>query len=96
MRFSWDGYQKLVPTLVAADASGKGRVDFPLHAAKELAGDYDGVITFVFDHGTDSGGNGAPSSPMTPNPYTVSFLYKAAGGGSVSRRSTGTACPTWS
>ena len=81
MRFSWTGYQKLVPTLVAADASGKGRVDFPLHAVKELAGDYDGVITFVFDHGTDSGGNGAPSSPMTPNPYTVSFLYKAAGGG---------------
>ena len=87
MRFSWSGYQKLVPSLVAADAQGKGRVDFPLHAAKGLAGDYDGVITLVFDRGGDTGaGVPAPGgSPVagsyTGGGYSVSFLYKAASGG---------------
>ena len=69
MGFSWAGYQKLVPSLIPAGATGKGRVDFPLHAAKDLAGDYDGAITFLFDQG---GGSGAAS---------VSFLYKATTGG---------------
>ena len=59
MRFSWTGYQKLVPSLIAADAEGKGRVDFPLHAVKSLAADYDGVITLVFDHGGDAAGSAA-------------------------------------
>jgi hypothetical protein len=87
MRFSWTGYQKLVPSLVAADAQGKGRVDFPLHAAKGLAGDYDGVITLVFDRGVDTGA-GAPApggSLVAGSPaaggYSASFLYKAASGG---------------
>jgi hypothetical protein len=77
MRFDWTGYQKLVPSLIAADSSGKGRVDFPLHAARELAGDYDGVITFVFDHGDDAT---APASAHAGG-YSVSFLYKATSGG---------------
>ncbi len=70
MGFSWAGFQKLVPSLIPGDATGKGRVDFPLHAAKNLSGDYDGVITFLFDQG--GGAGGAPS---------VSFLYKATQGG---------------
>ncbi len=72
-RFTWAGYQKLVPSFIPADAAGKGQVDFPLHAAKELAGDYDGVITFVFD---------APGTPAAAAAaYSVSFLYKATAGG---------------
>ncbi|HVP18300.1 MAG TPA: SH3 domain-containing protein [Spirochaetia bacterium] len=79
MRFTWTGYQKLVPSLIPADAQGKGRVDFPLHAAKELAGDYDGVITFVFDRAGDPGTSSAPGSPAAA--YSASFLYKATAGG---------------
>ena len=41
-------------------------MDFTLRAAKELSGDYDGVITFVFDEYPNGG---------------VSFLYKVAAGG---------------
>lgn len=86
MRFSWTGYQKLVPSLIAADAEGKGRVDFPLHAVKSLAADYDGVITLVFDHGGDAAGSAAsPGGPSVgasvTGGYSVSFLYKAASGG---------------
>jgi len=77
MRFSWTGYQKLVPSLISSDVNGKGRVDFPLHAAKDLAGTYDGVITFVFDKGGDSG----PAGSTGPAGSSVSFLYKAVPGG---------------
>jgi hypothetical protein len=68
MRFTWDGFAKLVPSLIATSARGSGTVDFPLHVAKGLAADYDGVVTFVFD----SSGDTQPSA---------SFLYKAAAGG---------------
>jgi hypothetical protein len=66
MRFSWDGFSRLVPSLIGPNAKGKGSIDFTLRAAKELAGEYDGVITFVFDEYPNGG---------------VSFLYKAASGG---------------
>ena len=79
MRFTWAGYQKLVPSLIPADAAGKGRVDFPLHVGKELGGDYDGVITFAFDRSGDPGGSPVP--PSTAALYSVSFLYKATAGG---------------
>ncbi len=83
MRFTWSGYQKLVPSLIAADAGSKGRVDFPLHAAKNLAGDYDGAITLVFDHGGDAAATGAAggSGASPAGGYSVSFLYKATSGG---------------
>lgn len=68
MRFSWTGFSKLVPALIPTDAAGKGSVDFPLHAAREIAGDYDGVVTFVFERGGAAGAS-------------VSFLYKATSGG---------------
>ncbi|MGA2976564.1 MAG: SH3 domain-containing protein [Spirochaetia bacterium] len=66
MRFSWDGFGKLVPSLIGPDAKGKGAVDFSLHVGKDLAGDYDGVITFLFDEYPKIG---------------VSFLYKTAAAG---------------
>jgi len=66
MRFSWDGFSKLVPTLIGPDAKGKGSVDFTLHVRKEIMPDYDGAITFLFDEYPKSG---------------VSFLYKSAAGG---------------
>ena len=69
MRFSWEGYTKLVPALIGAGARGKGTIDFTLRTAKELAADYDGVITFLFD------------TPTTQNAQAVSFLYKATTGG---------------
>ena len=67
MRFSWQGFDKLVPSVIGAKAKGAGRVDFSLHLAKELAGAYDGAISFLFDEYGES--------------EAVSFLYKAAGGG---------------
>ena len=66
MRFSWDGFSKLVPALIPPDAKGKGSVDFTLHVRKDLLGDYDGAITFVFDEYPRGG---------------LSFLYKATPGG---------------
>jgi hypothetical protein len=66
LRFSWDGYSRLVPSVIGPNARGKGTVDFTLRAVKELSGDYDGVITFVFDEYPNAG---------------VSFLYKVAAGG---------------
>ena len=65
MRFSWQGFDRLVPSLIDARARGTGRVDFPYHVGKVLAGQYDGVITLQFD---DGGGE-------------VSFLVKNAAGG---------------
>jgi hypothetical protein len=66
MRFTWDGFSRLVPSVIGPNAKGKGTVDFTIRAAKELSGDYDGVITFVFDEYPYGG---------------VSFLYKVAAGG---------------
>jgi hypothetical protein len=65
MRFTWQGFERLVPSLIGAKAKGSGRVDFPYHVGKELAGQYDGVITLQFDDGETE----------------VSFLVKNASGG---------------
>ena len=65
-RFSWEGFSKLVPSLIEPDAKGKGSVDFTLHVRKELLGDYDGAITFIFDEYARGG---------------LSFLYKQTTGG---------------
>ena len=66
MGFTWEGFGKLVPALIGPAARGKGTIDFTLHVAKEIAGSYDGALTFVFDEYPNAG---------------VSFLYKAASGG---------------
>jgi len=52
MRFTWQGFQRLVPSVIGAKATGAGRVDFPYHVGRELAGRYDGVITLIFDDGS--------------------------------------------
>jgi hypothetical protein len=65
MRFTWQGFDRLVPSLIDAKAKGAGRVDFPYHVGKELAGQYDGVITLQFDDGGTE----------------ASFLVKNAAGG---------------
>jgi len=66
MRFTWEGFSRLVPALIGPNAKGKGSVDFTFRAARDLSGDYDGVITFIFDEYPNGG---------------VSFLYKVAAGG---------------
>jgi hypothetical protein len=66
MRFTWEGFARLVPSLVKAGVRGSGAVDLSLKVAKAIAADYDGALTLVFDD--------APAAP-------VSFLYKAAADG---------------
>lgn len=66
LRFTWEGFAKLVPALIGPDAKGGGSVDFSLHVGKDLAADYDGAITFVFDEYPKAG---------------LSFLTKATAGG---------------
>jgi hypothetical protein len=66
MHFTWQGYSKLVPSLIGPNARGKGTIDLTLHVAKELSSDFDGAITFVFDEYPDAG---------------LSFLYQAPAGG---------------
>jgi hypothetical protein len=66
-RFDWQGFEKLVPSVIGAKAKGGGRIDFPLHLAKGLAASWDGAISFLFDEETEADG--------------VSFLYKSASGG---------------
>jgi hypothetical protein len=65
MRFAWQGFDRLVPSVIASKTKGSGRVDFPYHVGKELAGQYDGVITLQFDDGGTE----------------ASFLLKKAAGG---------------
>jgi hypothetical protein len=77
MRFTWEGFQKLVPALVSPNARGKGTIDFTFRAAKDLAADYDGAITFLFD-----GAAGPTTDPVSgPGGMAVTFLYKIAAGG---------------
>ncbi len=66
MRFTWQGFSKLVPSLIGPNARGGGTIDLTLRVAAGIASDYDGVLTFVFDEYPDAG---------------LSFLYKAAAGG---------------
>lgn len=66
-RFTWQGFEKLAPSVIGVQAKGSGRIDFQLHLAKDLAGAWDGAVTFFFDEYGESDG--------------VSFLYRSAGGG---------------
>jgi hypothetical protein len=66
MRFTWEGFSKLVPSLIPPEARGKGSLDFTLHVRKELVPEYDGAVTFIFDEAPKSG---------------LSFLYKTTSGG---------------
>jgi hypothetical protein len=66
MRFTWEGFSKLVPSLIPPEARGKGSLDFTLHVRKELVPEYDGAVTFIFDEAPKSG---------------LSFLYTTTSGG---------------
>ncbi len=90
MRFSWQGYERLVPAVIARGAGAEGRVDFAYHLAKGLQGAYDGVITFAFDAlsgqpaSAEAGSRGSDSAlggGVESRPREASFLYKAAPGG---------------
>ena len=66
MHFTWEGFSKLVPSLIGPNARGKGTIDLTLHVAKELSSTFDGAMTFVFDEYPDAG---------------LSFLYQQPAGG---------------
>lgn len=68
MRFTWSGFEKLVPSIIPAGAGNTGRVDFIYTPSAALRSSTDGVITFIFDQ---------PGNPARP----PSFLYSAAAGG---------------
>jgi hypothetical protein len=48
MRFVWEGYGRLGSQVFLKPVKGPGTVDFNYYLSKELAGQYDGVITFHF------------------------------------------------
>ncbi len=52
-KFTWDGFQPLVPNVIPRTATGSGNVGFPLYLDTSLKGKFDGVITFNLN-GTDS------------------------------------------
>jgi len=66
LRFTWEGFGKLQPGLIGANAKGHGTVDLTLRVGRSIAADWDGAITFVFDEYPDAG---------------TSFLYKEVEGG---------------
>jgi hypothetical protein len=88
MHFTWEGFQKLVPALISPNARGRGTIDFTFRAAKELAADYDGALTFLFD---GASGQGTTDAVSGPGGMAVTFLYKSAASGlrltSLSRES---------
>ena len=77
LRFTWEGFGKLVPALIGPGARGKGTIDFTLRAAKDLASEYDGAITFLFDSASGQGS----ADPGSSGGLAVTFLYKSAAGG---------------
>jgi hypothetical protein len=81
MRFTWNGFDKLVPGVIGSGAGHSGTIDFPYHLAKSLQGTYDGVITFVFDDATGAGGAPAGGRSAPRGAQGVSFLYSRASGG---------------
>jgi len=48
MRFEWRDYGRLGRQIFAAEVQGSGSVDFPYYLSSELAGSFDGVISFRF------------------------------------------------
>ena len=46
--FLWEGFEKLVPSLIPSLALGRGRIEMRLYLAAGIAGRYDGAFTFNF------------------------------------------------
>ncbi len=47
--FTWDNYNRLVPSLIARGSGSSGTVSFDYFLASSLGSTYDGAITFTFD-----------------------------------------------
>ena len=62
-RFRWTGFERLVPAVIPADATGTGTVTLRLHLSRALRAEYSGALTMAFDRG------GAVP------PASVHFLY---------------------
>lgn len=66
-RFSWSGYELLVPGVLSPAYGNQGTIQFRHYLGPAVRNQYDGVVSFVFD--------GAPSGDY------VSFLYEVEAGG---------------
>ena len=62
--FRWTNYKLLVPSIISASAKNTGTVSIKYAVGKNLAGSYDGVLTFKFEGMTQE----------------VNFLYKKEAG----------------
>jgi hypothetical protein len=51
-RFGWNGYDRLVPSIIPPEAGESGRVRFDLFITEELREQYQGVISFHFGRQT--------------------------------------------
>ena len=64
-RFRWSGFQRLVPGVMPADASGTGTISLRLHPQPELRFEFPGVLTFELDR-----------LEISSDLVSVSFLYR--------------------
>ena len=67
-KFTWSGYQKLVPSLLPKELIGDGEIDFKFSISNELAQLYDGSLTFKFFN-----------SSKEPVELTVLFVFDDKG-----------------
>ncbi|MCR5614085.1 SH3 domain-containing protein [Treponema sp.] len=51
--FTWTGYTLLVPSVIPANAKGRGTVNIKYLPSKDLSSRYQGILTFKFDGATD-------------------------------------------
>jgi hypothetical protein len=49
MAFEWQGYGRLVPSVIPEDAGNRGRVLFSYYLADDIADQFDGALAFHFD-----------------------------------------------
>ena len=69
MKFSWEGFEKLLPFLSGKAIRRIGRVGFPLYLGKALSSEFDGVISLYFETVVPGGEE------------RVDFLYRFTGSG---------------
>ncbi|NLM01702.1 MAG: SH3 domain-containing protein [Treponema sp.] len=52
-KFIWNGYKLLTPDFIPANVSTEGSADFKYYLSKNLSGQFDGVLTLIFDGSKD-------------------------------------------
>ena len=67
MVFEWQGYGRLVPSLVPSDAGNRGVLQFSYYLGEDIANEFDGVLAFHFE-GRNSD-------------EAIVFLYRFSNGG---------------